>query len=252
MFDFFKRMFMCTISFIPLPKNKADFILTDNRDEAVNRPAALPMRYDELGTRLFYPRDKRAGGTWFGVSQHQRVMALMNGAFKRHRRKPSYRKSRGTVVKEILAVPDLHRGIKAYDFDGIEAFFGIIFSWKDSMEITELIWDGTQIHLNSKNPEEAHIWSSAMTYSKEQHQKRVALFENFLKEHGDSPSLPDLIWEFHHLKGNDQEEGILINRGLLQTTSVSQLQYFGEEEMSFRHENLITGEEQENIIFWED
>lgn len=245
-----KSMFMCTISFIPHPENNEFFILTDNRDEAVNRPAVFPRIYSELDTQLFYPKDKRAGGTWFGISRHKRAMALMNGAFTRHKRKETYRKSRGIVVKELLAAPDLKQAIKDYDFDDIEPFFGLIFSWAGQREIFELIWDGEQAYLHAKDPNEAHIWSSAMTYSEEQHQKRVVMFEEFLKENGQSPALPDLIWEFHHIRGTEEDEGIIIERGFLQTTSISQFQYFGEEEMSFRHENLITEEEQENMIFW--
>jgi hypothetical protein len=51
-------------------------------------------------------------------------MALMNGAFSRHERKPFYRKSRGLVVKEILSSKELDQYLIKYDFTGIEPFYG--------------------------------------------------------------------------------------------------------------------------------
>src|SRR5699024_12405831 len=96
-----------TITYIPRTGKNKGFTVTDNRDESVNRPADLPKVYKEYGTQLFYPKDKKAGGTWIGLSKQNRLITLMNGAFTQHKRQKSYRKSRGVVVKELLALNDV-------------------------------------------------------------------------------------------------------------------------------------------------
>src|SRR5699024_7842498 len=111
---------MCTLSYIPNTRNKGEFIVTDNRDESVERPAHFPQVYQELNTELLYPKDKTAGGTWIGISRKKQMMALMNGAFKQHKRKKSYKKSRGLVVQELLASDDIKKAFEEYDLEGIE------------------------------------------------------------------------------------------------------------------------------------
>lgn len=242
---------MCTITYLPNLKNKTDFIVTDNRDEAVNRPAEFPKTYKEYNTELFYPQDTRAKGTWFGVSRKKQLMALMNGAFKRHERKISYAKSRGVVVKDLIASDDIIKAAENYDFTGIEAFFGIVFSWKEKREVFEIIWDEKQLYINQKDADQPKIWSAAMTYSEEQHQKRINYFETFLKENANQQELiADLVWDFHHRKGDDQEEGMIIDRGFLKTTSISQFSRYADGEKYFHYKDLISGKEQENEIIW--
>lgn len=241
---------MCTITYIPDNEEKNGFVVTDNRDESINRPAEFPQLYHEYKTQLFYPKDKRAGGTWIGVSKTKRVMALMNGAFIQHKRRTSYRKSRGIVVKEILAADNFRNAIKEYDFKGIEPFFGVVFSWRTQMEVFELIWDGLEIYLNEKDASQPKIWSSAMTYSPEQHQKREAVFEEFLDQYKEVGVQPDSLWSFHHLKGDGKDEGLLINRGELRTTSVSQIVYLKDAPLYFRYEDVLTREEQQGEVIW--
>lgn len=236
---------MCTLTYIPIRQSKSSFIITDNRDEAVNRPADFPQIYKEMNTELFYPRDTRAGGTWFGVGQKNRAMALLNGAFKRHTRKTTYRKSRGLVVKELLATENLKVDITRYDFSGIEAFFGVIFSWEDEIQILEIIWDEKELFLQTKNPEEALIWSSAMTFSPEEHQKKEKTFQEFIDKNHSSEAVADLIWNFHQ----SEESGMVLDFGILKTTSISQFRHQKENDF-FRYRDLITEEEQEDMIFW--
>lgn len=238
---------MCTLTYIPPFNNQDDFLITDNRDESVNRPAIFPKVYAEYQTRLFYPRDIKAGGTWFGIAQQNRAMALLNGAFKRHQRNPYYKKSRGVVVKELLAMSDIKQGIRAYDFSGIEAFYGVMFLWKKEMEIIEIIWDGEQLFQNKKEADKPHIWSSAMTFSPEEHQKKVTLFEAFLNENKDSECLPELLWDFH--ENRDPQAHMILDYEKLKTTSISQFHYTPEADF-FRYKDLLTQEVQEDEIIW--
>ena len=236
---------MCSLTYIPQEGNHHNFILTDNRDESVNRPAAFPKVYKELDSQLFYPKDKKAGGTWFGIGKQKRAMALLNGAFKRHKRATSYRKSRGSVVKELLAAKDLTKTLEVYDFKGIEAFFGVIFSWESQTEIIEIIWDGEKKYINKKEATRPHIWSSAMTFSLEEHQKKEMNFQTFLKENQQVENFPELVWKFHQSK----EAGMILDYGVLKTTSVSRF-IKNEENLQFKYKDLITKEEQETAIIW--
>lgn len=239
---------MCTLTYVPNLENKQNFMLVDNRDEAVNRPAEFPQTYRELDTQLFYPKDIQAGGTWFGISVKKRAIALMNGAFKRHRRKTSYQKSRGIVVKELLAADNLKQTIDHYNFEKIEAFYGVIFSWNDQIEILEVIWDGEELHLNKKDPTEPHIWSSAMTFSPEEHEKKKVQFDRFMENNFSYEELQEKLWDFHQ----SEENGMILDYGQLKTTSISRFIKNDNSKNHFRFKNLITGEKQEDFILWND
>lgn len=241
---------MCTISYLPNPEKNGEFTVVNNRDESVNRPAELPRLYKEYNTVLYYPKDKRGGGTWIGLSRKKRLMSLMNGAFFRHKRQPSYRKSRGVVVKELLAADNMIEEVKNYDFTGIEPFFGIVFSWEKEMAVFELIWDGREIQLHFKDIHQPKIWSAAMTYSPKQHAMREKKFKHFLTQNKSASDLTNRLWDFHHDKGDRKQEGVLINRGELQTTSVSQFWHNSKIPDTFRFEDLILGEEQQESLKW--
>lgn len=240
---------MCTISYIPIPHFKG-FVITDSRDESINRPALSPELYEELGCQLFYPKDTLSGGTWIGVSSEKRLMALMNGAFSRHERKPFYRKSRGLVVKEILSSKELDQYLIKYDFTGIEPFYGVIFSWQSKMLILDIIWDGLELNYRVNDPESSHIWSASMTYTPDQKAKRTDTFSQYVKQISDSDNIPKKLWDFHHQKGDGKNEGILIDRGLLKTTSITQFIHLDGRSDSYRYVDLITNQESEGSVLW--
>ena len=75
---------MCTVTIIPQENN--GFVLTSNRDEAPDRVSLAPDFYLVDGIKLLFPKDKM-GGTWIGVSEKNRVVCLLNGAFEKHERK---------------------------------------------------------------------------------------------------------------------------------------------------------------------
>ena len=92
---------MCTVTILPL-KGHNSFVLTSNRDEATGRQTLPPKTYEVAGSKMAFPKDVLAGGTWLGVSDRKRAICLLNGAFKKHERKLPYGKSRGVVVKARL------------------------------------------------------------------------------------------------------------------------------------------------------
>src|ERR1044071_8889387 len=134
---------MCTVSFVPL--SNQSFILTSNRDEAVARGlASAPAIIEKENYRLVCPVDPLASGTWIAASNYGDVICLLNGAFKRHRHQPPYRKSRGLVVMDYFDAGDPKKFSDEYDLTGIEPFTMVMVHRKNSLQLFELRWDGNQ------------------------------------------------------------------------------------------------------------
>jgi uncharacterized protein with NRDE domain len=183
---------MCTVSYLPLGNN--DFILTSNRDETPLRNTTPPQKYVENGVELTYPKDELAGGTWIGLSDKKRLVCLLNGGFKIHTRKSSYKISRGVIVKNILSADDSVAYINNFHFSEIEPFTLVLVDWKNGLETYELVWDGTVKHFN-KLPQSPKIWSSSTLYTEEMKEMRAVWFSNWLLENDEFNQ--DKILEFH-------------------------------------------------------
>jgi hypothetical protein len=210
---------MCTVTFLPL-KN-ANFILTSNRDEQKERETLAPKKYVEDGVEMIYPKDKIAGGTWIGASKNNRLVCVLNGAFIRHKRKSSYKVSRGIVSKDILKTKNLSRFVPMLDLMEVEPFTMIIVDWNDSeLSLFELIWDGEQKHF-TKLENKAKIWSSSTLYENDIVRKRQKLFQNWLVRH---EWTAENILEFHHSTDGDREQAILMRRSYIETVSVTSVQ----------------------------
>ncbi|WP_166387969.1 NRDE family protein [Polaribacter sp. 11A2H] len=183
---------MCTVSYLPLGDN--DFILTSNRDETPLRNTIPPQKYVENGVELTYPKDQLAGGTWIGLSDKSRLVCLLNGGFKIHTRKSSYKMSRGIIVKNILSADNGVVYINNFDFTEIEPFTLVLVDWKNDLETYELVWDGTVKHFN-KLPQEPKIWSSSTLYTEEMKEMRQVWFSNWLLDNNEFHQ--EKIVEFH-------------------------------------------------------
>jgi hypothetical protein len=88
---------MCTISFLPKPQG---FYLAMNRDEKLDRFAALPPKIVDLADRrAIFPREPK-GGTWIAANEAGVCLALIN--WHRIEREPKRDViSRGEVVREL-------------------------------------------------------------------------------------------------------------------------------------------------------
>ena len=129
---------MCTVTLIPTQEN--GFILTSNRDEAINRKTLVPEFYQVDKTRMLFPKDALAGGTWIGLSDKNTMICLLNGGFEIHERSVSYRQSRGVVVKDLLGADDLQKAMLTYDYKGIEPFTIVAANWQSDLEFFELVF----------------------------------------------------------------------------------------------------------------
>lgn len=211
---------MCTVTLIASKSSPGDFILTSNRDEAAERKTIPPRNYSENGTTMLYPKDETAGGTWIGISGHERLICLLNGGFENHVREEKYRKSRGVVVKDLLAVVDVDREIEKYDFRNIEPFSIILVEWKRDLRFLEFVWDGSVKHLKELDLK-SHLWSSSPLYTPEMKELRITWFKEFSRSA--DPSAENL-WEFHHTGGvGNKNLDLIMDRGFVKTKSITQV-----------------------------
>lgn len=226
---------MCTLTFIP--KSETEFILTSSRDEDPSRETLVPKKYSINQTAILFPKDALAGGTWLGVSEKKHLVCLLNGAYKAHKRKASYRKSRGLVVLDFLANTFTRSFYENYNFEGIEPFTMIVVSWESTLNLVEIVWDGTK-KVWSQKPLQPIIWSSSLLYTDAVKEKRKMWFSEFLKNHKNE--LPEDLLQFHKTAGEgNPETNLVMDRGFVRTTSISQLIH-SNEEFSFQYNDLKT------------
>lgn len=225
---------MCTVTLIP--KGKNDFVLTSNRDEAPNRTTLSPEFYEINKTRLLYPKDEVAGGSWIGVSEKRRVLCVLNGGFEAHERKTPYKLSRGVVMKGFLIVENLDKAIEDYNLEGVEPFTLVIVDWASEMNFKELVWDGKEKHFSSL-PFEPKIWSSSSLYNAQMKQERLQWFNDFINKNELSAKS---IMNFHKTAGIDNNDyGVIMDRFFVKTTSITQI-VKSNNEVSMSFENLQT------------
>ncbi len=210
---------MCTVTYIPL--GKSDFILTSSRDVPFTREKALhPKKYMEDGIEIYYPKDGKAGGTWIGTSSKNRLICLLNGGFEYHTSRASYKKSRGIIVKELLKIEDIHKGLNTIDLIGVEQFTLTIVDWNNGLELIEFVWDGQKKHIK-KLPQESHIWSSSTLYDESVKQLRRNWFTDWQKGNAFSQ---EKILEFHHNAGvGDPNIDVIMDRKVGGTVSITSL-----------------------------
>ena len=213
---------MCTVTF--LPKGPSSYILTSNRDETPKRAADHPAMYERYGHQLFFPKDPLAGGTWIVTDKQRFTLCLLNGAFVNHKRTPPYRLSRGQMVLEFFKYANVEQFLEDYNFEGIEPFTLVMVETADSIQLTELVWDGESPHIRRLDANEAYIWSSATLYPKEIASQRAGWFEEWLASHNDFEQ--QQIMDFHRSGGRgDLWNNFVMKRGdNLQTVSITSIQ----------------------------
>ncbi len=226
---------MCTVTFIPTSFDT--FVLTSNRDEAPERKTIAPEEYDVNGTKLLFPKDELAGGTWIGISEKKRLICLLNGGFTSHERKESYRMSRGIIVTDLLTAEMLQPEIDSYDFKDVEPFTIIAVDWSKDVQLFELVWDGSKAHFTEK-PFAPHIWSSSLLYSPEIKRKRASWFSEFIFKQL-RPSAAQIL-NFHKTAGTgDIVNDVIMDRGFVKTKSITQIE-MKKDTVNMRYEDLQT------------
>ncbi len=234
---------MCTVTFLPLG-NKG-FILTSNRDESADRlPARAPGRYRLHDQMLVFPCDPVGGGTWIVTSGKGVSLCLLNGAFGAHRSCPPYRQSRGKVLLDFFGYDYAGEFATEYNFRGIEPFTLLVVRTEPALSLTEIRWDGKEVHFSVKDAGKPYIWSSATLYSPEVIRRREGWFASWLA--GREGYQVEDILHFHHSAGQDDSgNGLRMHRGSgHQTVSITSIarQQSGEHLMVY--EDLVQRREQ--------
>jgi len=208
---------MCTVSFV-FANGKT--IITSNRDEKVVRPHAVePKCYLVNNKKLFFPKDQKAGGTWFAITEEPNVLVLLNGAAEKHQLKPIYRKSRGLIVLDIISFDSPIEAWKTIDLKDIEPFTLILFQNK---KLYQLRWNDFEKETLSLDPKQNYIWSSSTLYPKEVSDQRANWFATFIDT---KPEVNETeMFNFHrYAEGDNKEHGLVINRNeVLKTLSITQ------------------------------
>ena len=237
---------MCTVTFLPLGDK---LVFTSNRDETLTRPLALPPAVTEInGKRLLFPKDPKAGGTWFVAEADGIVAVLLNGAFVRHIPTGNYRKSRGLVLLDIISSPSPFEELHSYDLNDIEPFTVIIYKQdKVGGDMIEFRWDGSTKYFASLDTGTPHIYSSATLYEPAIIKQREEWFADFLIN--SQEKTPGSIREFHASAGRgDSQNGLIMNRGgILRTQCITQA-VLTRPQIEFYHHDLIGDREDSTLL----
>ena len=195
-------------------------IITSNRDEKIVRPNAIePQNYLINNKNIIFPKDKKAGGTWYAINENSTVLVLLNGAEERHQLKESYRKSRGLIVLELISTESVIAAWENIDLENIEPFTLVLF---EKHKLYQLRWNEMEKITLELDTTQSHIWSSSTLYSKEIREKRAKWFYTFLDT---NPEVnPDELFNFHrYTEAENTEHGLVINRNdVLKTLSITQ------------------------------
>ena len=228
---------MCTVTFVP---TRNGFYLTSNRDESRQRGQARPPRvYSEGAGKIIYPQDKDAGGSWIVMKEKATAGVLLNGAFRKHVRRPPYWISRGQVLLDIIRNSDPLEYLAEMDLNGVEPFTLVLF-YDDSL--WDCRWDGSRKHIHALDRSRPHIWSSATLYDEEAANERKQWFEKWLQSaEGIAPG--DVV-AFHQMAGNgDIRNSLVMNRdNELFTVSVTSV-VVAKEDTRMVYHDLLTGEQ---------
>lgn len=222
---------MCTVSFI---YSGGRHFITSNRDEHVSRPLALQPQEETIGSaKVLFPKDPKAGGTWFALKENGSVAVLLNGGFVNHVPVGNYARSRGLVLLDVIASEQPYDLLEEMELFNIEPFTLILFNGS----LLEFRWDGHQKYYRPLDATKNHIWSSATLYTDEVIEHRRKLFQKFLD--GKTQIAGSSVVDFHSNNHDDLENGFIIDRDSgLKTFSVTQA-VLDDGEIVMRHLDLL-------------
>lgn len=233
---------MCTVSYV---FSNNTIIITSNRDEKIARPKALvPKSYMGVYKKMFFPKDSKAGGTWYVIDDKGNIMVLLNGASEKHIRKEHYRKSRGLILLELFDSCDCMDKWFSIDLTDIEPFTLVGYLNK---ELYQLRWDGELRDTQKLNNQGKYIWSSSTLYPANIRMERELLFHSFT-QNKDVISGEDIAHFHEYTNEDDKENGLVINRNnMLLTQSITQT-VINQNKMIFSHKDLVANQTYENTF----
>ena len=218
---------MCTVTLVPNNKN---FILTSNRDEAIGRETLPIDCYQINDTRMLFPKDQVAGGTWIAANHHGVTVCLLN--HYQFEQLEAYKTwiSRGEMVREFATTTDLTQAeqrFNALDLEDYRAFrMFIIVQNGDNLLC---VWDGhsARVEVNVNTPK-----SSSSVDAKHVKSLRKNLFVDMKLV--ESKNTDDYL-KYHtsHLPSRSKES-VCMHRDDANTVSLSYVRVSGSS-VSFRY-----------------
>jgi uncharacterized protein with NRDE domain len=234
---------MCTVSFV---NASGKIIITSNRDEKIIRPNAIePKNYLINNKKILFPKDKKAGGTWYAADEHSNVIVLLNGAEEKHIVKDNYRRSRGLILLELISSLSPIELWKEIDLNDIEPFTIVLF---ENQKLYQLRWNQIEKETTSLDATKSYIWSSATLYSDEIRKKRAQWFYTFLDI---KPEVnEEELLNFHrYTEEENKEHGLVINRNdVLKTLSITQT-IIEQNRLEMKYFDLLNKQEYNNTFF---
>lgn len=203
---------MCTVSYVPL---KNGYILTSNRDENPSRNTIAPKEQQLTnGETIMAPIDEQKRGTWIATNTKDKTACLLNGAYKKHQRSLSYKRSRGHYIIEAFMYYTFPNFVEKVDLFNIEPFT-LLFMERSEFHI--LIWDGNEKHHKTLDKHTPQLWSSSTLYTSEEHCEKENFFKNTLNI---TKSDKTQILELHGLK---KETPFILDKPHIKTVSITQV-----------------------------
>lgn len=208
---------MCTVSFV---FSNGKTIITSNRDEKSIRRSAIPPRnYTINGKNVIFPKDSKAGGTWFVADAKGTILVLLNGAGEKHHVQPPYRKSRGLIVLDLIGSDSPKEFWNVIDLENMEPFTLVLFQ---DNELFQLRWNGSRKETKLLDVDKNHIWSSSTLYPAEIREKRSDWFYSFLDSNPEITE-KEMLYFHQHTEKENLENGLVINRNdEMKTLSITQ------------------------------
>lgn len=180
---------MCTVTFVP---TKTGFVFTSNRDEDPSRAANKIIEDQRGDSKVFFPQDEGASGTWFAYSNNDQFACVLNGAFVPHQRKEHYTMSRGIMALAFFDYESIEEFLTEFNFEGMEPFTLLLYKKGD---FKELKWDEEELHVRKLSTKEVHLWSSCTLYTQEWWLDRSVNFKEFVAR-----QQPDQVGIMHYHK----------------------------------------------------
>jgi hypothetical protein len=225
---------MCTVTYIPAANR---IYLTSNRDERSDRAVAVPpATYRVDNSKMMYPKDAQAGGTWIVLKDDGSAAVLLNGGFEKHSYRPPYRKSRGLVVLDIAGATSPANHFQAMDLKAIEPFTLILLG---SGKLRRCTWDGEQKYMAELDAAEPHIWSSATLYDQDLRLQKESSLKRWLAMTRLVNS--SAVVDFHLGVGMRYETNTHNNTNI-RTVSVTSLELSTNSQASMHYHDVRSGE----------